>query len=98
MREYRQVPTSSLKRRLGLDEWDAEAPFEEFEPTVDQVVIPLQQHIGAVAEPVVNVGDKVYDGDLIGQMSADQMGASIHASIDGVVTGIGSSITIKAIR
>jgi len=96
MREYRQVPSSALKRRLDLHEWDSEAPFEEFEPEVNQVTIPLLQHIGTVATPTVKVGASVQDGDLIGQVAADQLGASIHASIDGVVTDIDGAITIKA--
>ncbi len=98
MREYRQVPSNGLKRRLGLDEWDAEAPFDELEPTLDQVIIPLQQHIGIIAEPTVKAGDQVHDGDLVGQVTDDQLGASIHASIDGVVTAINGAITIKANR
>jgi Na+-translocating ferredoxin:NAD+ oxidoreductase RnfC subunit len=98
MREYRQVPSSALKRRLDLHEWDSEAPFEELEPVVDQVSIPLLQHIGALATPTVKVGAYVHDGDLIGQVAAEQLGAAIHASMDGVVTEINDAVTIKAKR
>ena len=35
------------------------------------VQIPLKQHIGAAAEAVVKVGDRVRMGDLIGQIPAD---------------------------
>ena len=34
--------------------------------TPKQVVIPLQQHIGAPCQPLVNVGDKVLRGQKIG--------------------------------
>ena len=34
--------------------------------TPKQVIIPLQQHIGAPCAPLVNVGDKVLRGQKIG--------------------------------
>jgi electron transport complex protein RnfC len=56
----------------------------------EKVVIPLQQHTGSPAEPLVEVGDKV----LAGQKIADSTGfisAVHHASISGEVTQIGAA-------
>lgn len=36
-------------------------------PPPDTVKIPMLQHIGAPAEPVVNTGDRVFVGTLIGK-------------------------------
>ncbi|WP_420482081.1 biotin/lipoyl-containing protein [Clostridium beijerinckii] len=46
------------------------------------------QHIGAKAEHIVKVGDKVQKGDLIGEISDGKLGAKIHASIDGIIKEI----------
>ena len=51
-----------------------------------QAIFSMFQHIGAPAKPVVTVGDRVRKGDLIASVGRDQMGANIHASIDGTVT------------
>lgn len=51
------------------------------------VVLPLNQHIGAAAIPLINIGDKV----LTGQKIADAQGlvsAPVHASISGKVIAI----------
>ncbi|MGA1871622.1 MAG: electron transport complex subunit RsxC [bacterium] len=53
-----------------------------------KVFIPLQQHIGAPAQPVVNVGDKVTTGQMIGK-AGGFISAAVHASISGEVINIG---------
>ena len=53
----------------------------------EEVVIPLQQHIGAPCEPVVSVGDRVKLGQKIGESSAF-VSAPIHASVSGEVIGV----------
>lgn len=60
-------------------------PLEEF-PTPVSVCIPLSQHIGAPAEPVVNVGDYVKEGTLIGKASGF-VSANVYSSVSGTVTG-----------
>ncbi|RMG38772.1 MAG: electron transport complex subunit RsxC [Gammaproteobacteria bacterium] len=49
--------------------------------------LPLQQHIGRHAEPVVEVGERVLKGQLIARAS-DYVSANIHAPTSGVVTEI----------
>lgn len=56
-------------------------------PTPEEVVISMQQHIGAPCEPVVKPGDKVYVGTRIGDSDAF-VSAPIHSSVSGEVTGI----------
>ncbi len=52
-----------------------------------KAVVPLSQHIGAPARPVVSKGDKVRRGMLIAENSAF-VSAGLHAPISGTVTGI----------
>lgn len=51
------------------------------------VKIPLQQHIGAPCEPIVNVGDNVKVGQKIGEAKAF-VSAPVHSSVSGVVKKI----------
>ena len=53
----------------------------------ERVVISMSQHIGAVCEPTVNVGDKVYVGTVIGDSDAF-VSAPIHSSVSGEVSEI----------
>ncbi|GAB1268662.1 electron transport complex subunit RsxC [Aurantivibrio infirmus] len=51
------------------------------------IVLPVSQHIGAPAEPIVNVGDLVLKGQCVAS-SEKSLSAKIHASTSGVVTAI----------
>ena len=55
--------------------------------------IPLQQHIGAPASPLVEVGDTVTEGQLIGAAKGF-ISANVHASVSGTVTAIENILTI----
>lgn len=56
-------------------------------PCPKQVIIPMNQHIGAPCKPTVKAGDEVAIGDVIGQ-SEGFISAPIHASISGKVSKI----------
>ena len=56
--------------------------------TPKQVVIPLQQHIGAPCQPLVKVGDTVLRGQKIGD--GEGLCVPVHASISGRVVAIES--------
>ena len=51
-----------------------------------QVVIPLQQHIGAPCQPLVQVGDYVLRGQKIGD--GEGLCVPVHASVSGTVVAI----------
>lgn len=57
-----------------------------------KVVLPLSQHVGSPASPVVAVGDTVSVGKLIAKPSGF-VSSAIHATISGKVTRIGYSPT-----
>lgn len=67
-------------------EWSKDRAIERLE-LPDQVYIPMIQHIGAPSTPLVQKGDKVLTGQLIGQ-SVGFVSANIHATISGTVTSV----------
>ncbi|MDR1124621.1 MAG: SLBB domain-containing protein [Deltaproteobacteria bacterium] len=87
-REWRKIPTRRLAGRLGLDPYmDIETPFlGDMAPPA--VSIPLRQHIGAPARPVVTPGQSVAKGDLVGEIPEGSLGARVHASLSGTVAAI----------
>ena len=58
------------------------------------VNIPMSMHIGAECTPLVKAGDSVYVGTIIGDSNA-AVGAPVHSSVSGKVTGIGSILSIN---
>ncbi|MDW7680466.1 MAG: electron transport complex subunit RsxC [bacterium] len=71
------------KERKTLSE---QVPIEIM-PLPEQVVIPVQQHIGAPAEPIVAVGDEVKTGDKICEAKGF-VSVPSHASVSGKVVAI----------
>lgn len=57
-------------------------------PLPKKLVIPLRQHIGNPAKPVVEVGERVLKGQLIGAADG-YISAAVHASSSGTVSAIG---------
>jgi electron transport complex protein RnfC len=55
------------------------------EPKV--VVIPMQQHIGAPCEPIVQIGDEVKVGQKIGEAKGF-VSVPVHSSVSGKVTAV----------
>ncbi len=91
----RRVPTRRLMTRLGLNEFRNVGPLEERDFAPPRVVLPLKQHAGAPAEPTVRPGERVRMGDLVAQPAEGQLGAPIHASIDGTVRSVDGSVEIE---
>ena len=86
MFEYRKISAQKYARKLGLERYLVHTDFEPSGVYIpDTVTIPLSQHTGAPAKPVVKTGDMVKTGDLIGEIPPGVLGARIHASIDGRV-------------
>jgi len=56
-------------------------------PLPEQVVIPISQHIGAPATPIVAKGDKVLAGQVIAK-SSGFVSANIHSSVSGTVASL----------
>jgi Na+-translocating ferredoxin:NAD+ oxidoreductase RnfC subunit len=92
----RRVPLQRLIRKLGLFNYENKGPLigDSYQPR--RVALPLKQHVGAPANPVVKTGAKVKAGDVVAQPPEGKLGAPIHASIAGKV-GVGKdAIVIEA--
>jgi Na+-translocating ferredoxin:NAD+ oxidoreductase RnfC subunit len=77
-----------LRKRLGLEAWERDTPFREGEPEPDRVRIRRKQHAGVPVTPVVKEGDRVRRGQPLGRTGEGELGAAIHASMDGTVRNI----------
>ena len=71
---------------LDNKEWSKDKAIEVLE-LPDEAKCPMVQHIGSPATPVVQKGDKVLTGQLIGKAEGF-VSANIHAPISGTVTAV----------
>lgn len=87
--QLHKIPTGRLVSRLGLREYYGR-PLAAEVPIIspDRVHIPLQQHIGKPAGPVVVAGDQVEEGALLARAAEGGLSANIHTGIAGTVTGV----------
>lgn len=60
-------------------------------PIPPQLIIPLNQHVGAPAKAIVQVGEQVLAGQLIAAAEGT-LSANIHASSSGTVSAIGNHV------
>ena len=90
MKEYRRVPLTQLRRRLQVEAYEKETPFEEVKYAPASVRIKMRQHAGEAAAPVVREGQKVKTGEVVGRVPEGKLGADVHASIDGKVKRVTS--------
>ena len=88
MKEYRRVPLAQLRRRLQVEEYEKETPFDAMECHPAAVRIRMKQHAGEPAVPVVEAGGKVKKGQMVGRVADGKLGAHVHASIDGKVRAV----------
>ena len=56
-------------------------------PPPNQLVMPIQQHVGEPAQPIVGVGEHVLKGQLVADADGI-LSAPIHASSSGTVVAI----------
>lgn len=88
IREMRLVPSKRLIARIGLKNFDQPAPMTEAEFKPEVIRIATRQHVGAPAAPTVSAGQQVQAGQMIGAIPEENLGASIHSSINGTVTEV----------
>lgn len=61
-------------------------PLREL-PLPDYLCVPLQQHIGAPAQALVDTGDRVLKGQMLAEPQG-RLSVAIHAPTSGIVEGI----------
>ncbi len=82
-------PVADFHGGLHIDDHKAESAASPVREAAlpRRLQLPLQQHIGQPAEPVVKVGDKVLKGQLLARAS-DYVSANLHAPSSGTVVQI----------
>ncbi len=88
-RASRLVSSNKLIDRLGIRRYvkdKVEKVDTVFDPSA--VYIELKQHVGKPASAVVSVGDKVTRGQLVAATAYEDLGTSMHSSIDGTVQAV----------
>ena len=95
-REYRKIPTLRAAMRTGVHKY-AHLHIDDFiQAQPESVTVPLGQHIGPPAVPVIAQDSPVKEGQLIAQRQSEGRGAAIHAGVNGTVTRVSEeSITIE---
>jgi electron transport complex protein RnfC len=56
-------------------------------PIPAQLILPLEQHVGEPAQPIVGIGDRVLKGQAVAEPDGE-MGVPVHASSSGTVAAI----------
>jgi len=81
-----QRATHPFHGGLHLDDHKSESTGRPVQtlPLPPRLVLPLQQHIGHAAEPIVQAGDRVLKGQLIAR-AVDYISAPLHAPTSGRV-------------
>lgn len=77
-----------LRKRLNVEEYEKDTPYNSNRPQPNSVKIKLKQHVGAPAISLVNIGDIVKVGDVIAKPEEGKLGSTIHASISGKISHI----------
>ncbi len=97
-RNGKRYPIGKLIAQLGLTDYDRPAPLDERpQAPFRRVALPLRQGVGAPAEAICRVGERVERGQLIAQPPEGVLGAKLHASIAGRVADVNAdSIVITA--
>lgn len=92
--EGRKIPVKRLIARLGLGAYDRPAPLSSDEVAPRQAQILLKQHAGAPAQPLVTQGQYVVRGEMIASIPDKALGANVHASMNGVVSAVTSTMIV----
>lgn len=95
MRADRRVPIKRLARKLQVQDYDAPAPLRDTPFRPKRLVLPLKQSAGAACQPVVQPGDRVREGQVIGTVPPKTLGAVLHAPLNGVVTAVTDRIVLE---
>ena len=88
MHDGRKVPIKMLMQRLDVERYDFPAPWSPAEVKPRQLVLLLKQSAGVPNIPLVKTGDKVGEGQPLGEIPKDSLGAILHAPFAGTVAEV----------
>lgn len=80
----------------GRKEQTSHRPVERA-PLPDELTLPMAQHLGAPCSALVEKGDRVRRGQLIGDVDAP-ISAPVHSPVDGIVTAVETVLVASGAR
>ena len=86
LRSQKLVSHARLTARLGLTQYNKNAPITDLPVAPKSIKLMLSQHIGAPAEATVKKGDTVTAGQIVARASEGKLGVNIHTPFAGKVT------------
>ena len=89
--ENRKIGIPVLLKKLDLTKYYEQKTNYHGKQEINSVKIALNRHAGAVAMPMVKLGQKVKMCDIIAVSPSDKLGTVYHASIDGKITDINAT-------
>jgi Na+-translocating ferredoxin:NAD+ oxidoreductase RnfC subunit len=89
MRRFRRTQPERIMRRYELAGYAQKIDLKIIPLETGKVRLPTQQGTGSPAIPLVKQGERVQEGQLIGEIPEGKLGARMHASIAGMVTYVG---------
>ncbi len=95
-RNFKLVPMERLIARLGVKEYDVDAPITELKIENKELKIALSQHIGQPAKAVVKKGDVVEKQQKLA--SCEGLGAEIHSPVPAKVKDITDKFIILSVK
>lgn len=84
MQDGRHVPIKTLTKKLHVQDYDLPAPLRDG-VSPSRLILPLKQSAGTASVAKVAAGDRVTFGQVIGEPTANALGAVLHAPIAGTV-------------
>lgn len=97
LRDGRRVPIKTLMKKLHIQQYDHPAHWEDVRFAPRRAVLPLKQNAGAANRPLVQPGDRVRAGQMVGQVPEPVLGAPIHAPFDARVVSVNDRIVLERI-
>ena len=73
--------------RLPGEKEDSTAAAIQTIPLPKQLILPIQQHVGEPAQPIIGIGERVLKGQLLAEADGS-ISAPVHASSSGKVVAI----------
>ena len=96
MMPFRKIHTTRIMARVDLLKYEGIHIEALIEHKPKQVTIPLKQHLGQAAKPIIVTGTLVVEGMCIAKMESSVLGAAVHASISGRATVMDWAIRIDS--
>ncbi len=84
----RHTPLKQLVRRLDLSDYDGPADLRDSGSDPSRLVVLLKQHAGAPASSRVSAGQRVQRGEPLADVGGNDLGAAIHAPLEGTVESV----------